>query len=1425
MIKLLAVSLALVSGSVMALPQCDAAFPSVLQSHSGGKLTLAANSDIIGETDRLLEFTSQQFANNGSNDHCDNQECQISGTSSVPLVLPTVTDPNDFPAGTNAFNRNPGGNFSCSSGSVNINNKLRYRTVTISGNCQARINNTNYIETLNISAQGRLLVDEGSRLQIETATINTTNNSGGIASSGNRTIEIVDLTMLGQSRISASSGTLTLKGFGDWLLSDNSQLQGQLLDEPLQLLRVENNAKVELSQLTAETVQLRNQADVRINDGGAVAVEALSLTNTAEILSSGSERIRITGYGDVQLLNQNNSQIEFQPHYYRNFTVGANAGAIHWAGGDYTFASVGNSGAGYFGDDFIVHGDAKWVINSGLTLQDGQHFTPTDGSAHWQLFVNGDVTLTQQAQFTGLLYASGQLTMSNQAKVTGAAAATSVILNNNAQAVRDDAVVPDEIRDLCEPDYPDYFRAFRVGLGVDDSATIEIKDYDHPEPPLVFLSSPTKANAAGSQLPADVAVTAVSKDEVSIVVWTPTQNKGGFRTVEIEYIDVLVVSPGKQQLISASGDVVAEVEAGVVATCAVRGKYTNRQNGCANADGARVNFETNFAQAPGFLVQIQGQANGNGRDDFLTARAVNLNSNRVDIGLDSNELSPTVDTEEQIAWLAVAGSGEVMLNGEVRRLETRTDVTNHTFDKVRSPQQQCETQYDVAWNQPFPSPPLTFGNKRTRSGGDGGWTRFCKVTENVINVILEEDLAHDSDQSHVSEQYGIVAIEAPTDELHFYHISHDGAGVTCLPETITIKACLDRDCNTLLDDAVSVGLTFNDGTLGTQTLTFTGETSVNVWHPDPSDLSAPLQIGLNVNDNGSSRCFVAGLESSECAIAYQNAALQLTAPPALGCKQHSIGIQAVIASATDPLQCDPLFTGEQDLTFALAAVSPAAPVGSPEFTLNGSALPLGSSQVRQLTFDEFGAATIPYQYSDVGRLQLSASYQQSPNGQPIELAGNTNLDLLPVGFHISSAKACSSADASCAIAAAAGQDFDLNVTAACYQQEGDTDFSDNPVAQNFIHSGFSLQTQLLSPAGGQNNSVMTNAVFAAAAQGRATIVTQSDEVGAFRWQPQLDIGYLGGSISKDRYSSDAIGRFTPAYLQAEQNSPQLQGFCNDMSYFGQQIGFKPGLAPMLTIKGYAIGGSETQNYRGEYWDFGATSALTAADAGAPAGVLVSAPSPLNNLRDNDAQTLLLNNALVSYSRADSPHVPYDGLTDLTVTAASVTDADGICVRASATGSCETVTFAAISGNQWRDGRIELRSVFGSETQPLRLPLQAQFFNSSGRYQTNLDDSCTVINDIELSDGSTIASTGALLSQGAGAVTVPANNTVRVLTAEQRLDGSTDHLQWWWRRDISEDAVGRHCFIGATASECNPKAQLSFGRFRGNDRVIYRRELR
>ncbi|WP_157508929.1 DUF6701 domain-containing protein [Ferrimonas futtsuensis] len=704
----------------------------------------------------------------------------------------------------------------------------------------------------------------------------------------------------------------------------------------------------------------------------------------------------------------------------------------------------------------------------------------------------------------------------------------------------------------------------------------------------------------------------------------------------------------------------------------------------------------------------------------------------------------------------------------------------------------------------------------------------------------------------------------------FPRFQHPDSTITCQGAEIGVDLCSNADCSSVdSTNSLVISLSPDSGVTWENLTRGTSGQSLEVWHGDRLQLwaasSGTVTIGavgqsyLCLSDSGGSSCNIEFKESGiDLSVLLNNAKQSgLTA-----CRNdYDLHLALLETDAANPRRCLPVTSSER-VTFSFAYVEPSQPQVEATLAVGSAVLKEGQTKSQSLSFDNNGEATIPIQYDEAGRLNLTATLGRGQGR--VTLSGESKLDWLPAGLHITAGDSlCTAGDESCNPLMKAGNSVDVDVTAHCWVANDDGNFGNNPGTLNFRHSGIDLEPELVAPSGGQNSADLPadasgNAVIGN--DGSGTVARILDEVGVFRFVPKNDIDYLGHQLAKSSISSANIGRVTPAYLGAETTNTILGAYCNSFSYLGQPVPYTA--MPVLTVTGYAIDGSVTNNFDSAFWNlpnpmssraYGTQNASVTVQE--PSGIAVT-EADANDL--DGSRRFSVNKSWISFVRPVSPVAPLGttasgSQTTLSLPSSSFTvSGDQLCLGQ--WGDCQGSAFTTesggaslgyIQGPQLRYGRAVLASAYGSENQVVRMPLTLEYFNGQ-QFATNLLDTGFYGDGRALDSGSPATSGRVTLSgslnplpttsgqayslsgvfeslsiAGTGTVTKPPLSLEYHLehpfasqagcTFPEAASMAPTWLQWYWDKDHPSVLQ-------------NPSAEVTLGRYRGHDKVIYRREL-
>lgn len=626
------------------------------------------------------------------------------------------------------------------------------------------------------------------------------------------------------------------------------------------------------------------------------------------------------------------------------------------------------------------------------------------------------------------------------------------------------------------------------------------------------------------------------------------------------------------------------------------------------------------------------------------------------------------------------------------------------------------------------------------------------------------------------------------DQMDHFAISHDGAGLTCDPEEITITA-RDSSDNTVTgyDGTITIGTSTGNGSWslldGTDITTGSGQASYTFTGADQGQVTLRLAndvleaVDINVTDG----TFVERADVDPL-LTFADAGFRFVVggtPGDVGVQiagkdsdqgfgASSIGIEAV-RTASDG-SCERFVT--EDVTIELAAQcrEPASCAGT-DLLVNGAAVStvdrtaaLSYSSV-SLNFGLDALAPLVLNYRDAGSVQLNARYTVPVSGDVI--VGSTNEFVVrPFTFDFS----VTGNPGGTAVAGnpfiAAGDSFDYTLTALQYDAADDSnddgiadsgaDLSNNLTTPNFVDD-ISITVDQISPSPGNTGSISPSSFDAADVSGGAVSTSDASysEVGAIILKAEAQ-DYLNSGTNIEGLSP-VIGRFYPAYFRLANpeevsvgaGSIAVEDSCavDNFTYMGQDS-----IAIRFAVIAYNSDDVVTQNYNedsasGGTYSFAADFTPVAENNDDANNILSRMVIPLGTWKQgrfvNDTANEFYDVSTAVFNRATTPDGPFADL-QLGIQVAPVTGSgtEDFSVgdknmNAATTGDCTlAVNCDAIAVGESlnvRYGRLTIENAQGPQTADLPMPFFLQFYNSAtGNFEINSSDStCTVLNDSDM----------------------------------------------------------------------------------------------
>jgi MSHA biogenesis protein MshQ len=681
------------------------------------------------------------------------------------------------------------------------------------------------------------------------------------------------------------------------------------------------------------------------------------------------------------------------------------------------------------------------------------------------------------------------------------------------------------------------------------------------------------------------------------------------------------------------------------------------------------------------------------------------------------------------------------------------------------------------------------------------------------------------------------------EQIDHFEFVHSGNALTCNPETVTIKACANPSCSSLITSQVTATLQPTTGWLagagisgniitfsgGSTTARLSKTTAGNVVLGVSASTPSTKPFATTLCSNGST------LSAANCTVNFADAGFILDVPNKLANK-IATGIQLRAVKTDGSNQCVPGFASvTRPIKFWYDRVSPSSfPAGPavPAVEVNGSAISatITSPSTQNLNFNAQGIATMSSNYADAGMLRLNARYDGSSGTSDAGLV-MTGADLFvsyPAGLCVQTAQTCpisasDSAYASCALAYKAGQAMPLTISAKAWQADGDTDFcAGNGAIYNFVQANLPLSAQLLAPAGGAAPALTPNSVnYPANAQGNLSSNININNVGVYRISAgSTNLNYEGITVNLQNSQQQALGRIGPASFTLD--SAAVTAACSNFSYLDQPLALQyqlsaRNLAGQITSNYFGAFAKASLSLQAENQNNGVTLTPRINSLGGSFYSWPSFASGNSGVASKTGYALALN-------RAANPEAPFADLrfgmqVDDQESAASTavrSYLSGLDQQVTTStdcqllGSCTSKQMGA--AQQFRYGRLVVLNALGSEKAALPVQIKTEYYDGAQFVQNTLDQ-CTDVNPTRLtvagSPALAVSGNNTLLQNGISGpfdllIAAPDQETRRTLTYDI---STAPWLQYDWTPG------------DANLLE-NPQAEALFGGFRGNNRQIY-----
>lgn len=658
----------------------------------------------------------------------------------------------------------------------------------------------------------------------------------------------------------------------------------------------------------------------------------------------------------------------------------------------------------------------------------------------------------------------------------------------------------------------------------------------------------------------------------------------------------------------------------------------------------------------------------------------------------------------------------------------------------------------------------------------------------------------------------------------------DNQGLTCEAKSVTVKACANASCSQASDlytDTTTVSLSPENsqwqGGASNRSLT-NGQASFSYQQATPTTVT----FGLTATDpTASVRCFIGGSEVTlgNCQASFTDTGFIFDTidPQVSGQTFSNINIRAV-RTDTNTGACTTALSGKQTVKLALDCLNPSTCHGNAAMQFyftdgNGVEQTLSKESLSDYVLD-FGSTgqaqmTSPV-YTDAGQLQLQIE-KTVDTGKVLSANSNSfvvrperllvEAGLWQSGF-VSSTNSVGS-DATSTAFVAAGSSFGLRATAQSAVFKGNR-LTTLSIGQETTPPAVALTASLQSPAAGSPGAIQS-VLAPSFSQGQASWPVRYSEVGAITINAAIADYLLSGASVTGALSN--VGRFYPAQF-ALQGSPSFAASCGTTHYQSQPFSdFNVQLQAQNAL------GDVTQNYQGDY----VKSTWRLVSGNNQTGNYLSHADLASRLSYNYTPTwaLGLSDSTVSdviLARAAAPEAPLANWQ----LALEVNDTDGATLVGNnvpwSSGACTSNCSQSLGADvNLRYGRTALDNLFGSEQESLWLALRNEYFDGT-QFRLNVLDSCYAVSTSRLQvpavvDGVTLSGQWHTpLTLAAGSLALQTGYEFAAPAAPLQFDIQYQ-TENWLKFDYDDDG-----------NDDYPQATVQFGLFRGNDRVIYWREV-
>ncbi|WP_421328000.1 DUF6701 domain-containing protein [Aeromonas veronii] len=685
-------------------------------------------------------------------------------------------------------------------------------------------------------------------------------------------------------------------------------------------------------------------------------------------------------------------------------------------------------------------------------------------------------------------------------------------------------------------------------------------------------------------------------------------------------------------------------------------------------------------------------------------------------------------------------------------------------------------------------------------------------------------------------------------QIDHFQLDYSGQPLTCNPETVTVKACADAACSTLIQDPVTATLSLiptsaSNGWIGGNTVTFSGgSTKVQLRNNTPTAVTIGVSGSTPMTKPFSTTLCKAGAgtpSAAACTLSFADSGFFFDVPDTYSNQPQTVTIKAIKKSDVTKL-CVPGFASQtKSVKFWSSYISPTGNPYNSQMSVNSSAIGAsqGAATPLSLVFDAQGQSTITVKYPDAGKVQLDARYDGTGSEAGLVMLGADQFVARPVGLCITPPQGvCAAGDSSCPVFKKAGETFQLDIKAMAWESANDGDIcAGNLTTPNFSLPNIALGSTLVAPNPGTNATLGTTTYNHVAAANSLNSVSQTvSEVGVFRMTatPPAN-GYFNYTIPSTQ--SQPVGRFIPADFNLV--SGDIVPACNAFSYMGQPFGV------MLDVLARNTTGVQTRNYTGPFAKGEAYLSVANDKDGKSLSSRLRSLQPLPWLNGRAALTTGSSEFVrLSGTQPDGPYKSLlfglymrDNDGDRTLIA-SPNFNDAVVGNCSGSG-CNARQIDSVPMKAYF-GRLQAGTAAGLASAPLAIALQTQYYEA-GNWLQNKEDQCTQLSLANqgftfLNPSHTFDAATRELNLGAGRkIKLGLGSSAPGGDAALAKDGEI--LFHFAKPDISvripykvdlakQPSQPLWLSDPTSANDGNLQGEAIFGSSRGNDRIIYRREV-